>query len=547
MKDERKTKRQLIAELAEMRRRISQLEVARAKPDKIEDAPQDSKQILAAVVSSVTDYMSMIDENYNVVWANHVAKGLFGSNIVGKKCYTAYHGRGKPCQPCIVKETFVDGKVHEHEMKAIRASGHKISFWCIASVAESYEDGRPKLVVEIFRDITDRKKTECELLRARKEAEAASRAKSEFLANMSHEIRTPLNAIMGFAQLLDEDADNPLPDNQREFLGYILSSGESLLRIIDDILDLSKIEAGKITLENTECSLKEMINELHKIFKQRVDEKRIELRISYGKDLSDKVLSDPTRLRQILFNLIGNAIKFTENGYVEIGIQKGNGFPQSLEFYVRDTGIGIPQEKIESIFNPFEQVDGSATRKYGGTGLGLAIVSRLITLMGGEIKVVSQLGKGSTFYFQIPCKPVEGKLEEGPRMDDMSPQVSDEARKYILVAEDNYLSYRLIEFLLNKKGFEVVRARNGEDAVSIYKTKREEICLILMDVNMPVLGGLEATKVIRKYNNKIPIIALTAHAMKGDRERFLEAGCTEYICKPLKQSKLFKKIEQCIR
>jgi CheY-like chemotaxis protein len=254
-------------------------------------------------------------------------------------------------------------------------------------------------------------------------------------------------------------------------------------------------------------------------------------------------------LRQVLLNLIGNAIKFTDKGYVEIGVQRGISFPEYLEFYIRDTGVGIPQERLESVFDPFEQVDGSTTRTYGGTGLGLAIVSRLIRLMGGEIKVISQLGKGSTFHFQIPYKPVQGIVERPLKTkgtDDS--QISDEVKKCILVAEDNDLNYRLIETILTKKDFDVVRARNGEDAVSIYKTERHGIDLILMDIHMPVLGGLEATRVIREqHNDGVPIIATTAYAMKGDRERFLKAGCTDYISKPLKPSELLEKIEQCIK
>jgi signal transduction histidine kinase len=382
-----------------------------------------------------------------------------------------------------------------------------------------------------------------------KKALEASRLKSEFLANISHEIRTPLNAIMGFGQLLDDDLEDPLSDKQGEFLGYILSSGENLLNVINDILDLSKIEAERLTLENFECPLREIIDELYKMLSQKADEKGIELKISYGKDISDKILSDPTRLRQILLNLIGNAIKFTDKGYVEIGIQKGSNFPEHLEFYVRDTGIGIPQEKIESIFNPFEQVDGSMTRKYGGTGLGLAIVSRLIGLMGGEIKVVSQSGKGSTFYFEIPYKPVQERAEKPVKVKEAdAPQVpSSDIKKCILVAENDGLIYRLIETILTKKGFDLLRAENGEDAISVCKTKRNEIDLILIDEEMPLLGGFKATKVMKKYSGEIPIIAITADAVKGDRQRFLEAGCTDHISKPLKPSGLLEKIEQCIK
>ncbi len=414
--------------------------------------------------------------------------------------------------------------------------------------------GNKPLLQAAMRDVTEHRRMEQKLAEQNEElklqtqkALETSRLKSEFLANVSHEIRTPLNAIIGFARLLEEDLENPLKDNQREFIGYIVSGGENLLNIINDILDLSKIEAGKITLENMECSPREIVDELHNMFRQRTAEKGIDLRVSYEDGMSDRVLSDPTRLRQILLNLIGNAVKFTDKGYVEIGVQRGNNYPDYFEFYVRDTGIGIPQEKIESIFKPFEQVDGSITRKYGGTGLGLTVASRLIGLMGGEINVISQLGKGSTFYFQIPYEPVKVEAEKPSEERTDAPQISNKVRKYILAAEDNDLNYTLIEVFLTKNGFSLMRARNGEDAISVYKTKRDVINLILMDVRMPVLGGLEATEVIRKYDDGIPIIALTAHAMKGDRERFLEVGCTDYISKPLKPSELLEKIKKYIK
>jgi signal transduction histidine kinase len=442
--------------------------------------------------------------------------------------------------PIVVLTGFDDEEMGVQAMQAgaqdYLAKGQDVNRSLIRCIRYAIERKKAETQIKTYtQELAERNK---QLNLQTQKALEASRLKSEFLANMSHEIRTPLNAIMGFAQLLKDDSENPLTDSQREFLGYVLSGGENLLNIINDILDLSRVEAEKITLENIECSLKDIIDELHKMFKQRADEKGIDLRISYEEDISDKLLSDPTRLRQILLNLTGNAIKFTDKGYVEIGVQKGNNFPERLEFYVRDTGIGIPQEKIESIFNPFEQVDGSMTRKYGGTGLGLAIVNRLVGLMGGEIKVISQLGKGSTFYFQILYEAV-GDIVEPPEIKGKEGGKG----RVILVAEDNDLNYRLIETLLTKKDFDVVRARNGEDAISIYKTKRDEIRLILMDVQMPVLGGLEATKVIRKYNGNVPIIAITAHAMKGDQEKFLEAGCTDYISKPFRPRELLGKIK----
>jgi PAS domain S-box-containing protein len=515
---------------------------------------QQTTELLTSIMDSATEYVIVAaDDKGTILNWNKGAENLLeyeAEEVLNRESINIFYTKESPNSEAVeanINQMIQNKKPYYREIQYVKKSGKAFP---VSEIVMPRFDHQGDFVgiLTIARDITDRKRVEQELKLQTQKALEASRLKSEFLANMSHEIRTPLNAIMGFAQLLEDDPENPLTDTQREFLRYILSGGESLLAIINDILDLSKIEAGKITLENIECSLKEIISELYKMFKQRADEKGIDLRISYGEDISDKILSDPTRLRQILLNLTGNAIKFTDKGYVEIGVQKGNNYPDYFEFYVRDTGIGIPQEKVQSIFKPFEQADGSMTRKYGGTGLGLTVANRLISLMGGEINVISELGKGSTFYFHIPYKPVEGTSEKLLKTEITDgPHVSGEVRRCILVAEDNDPNYRLIEALLTKNGFDTVRAENGEDAISIYKTKRDEIDLILMDVHMPVLGGLEATRVIREqYNDGIPIIALTAYAMKGDLERFLKAGCTDYVSKPLTSSELLEKIEQCV-
>ena len=389
----------------------------------------------------------------------------------------------------------------------------------------------------LFLDITDRKEMEEELRRARIAAEASTKAKSAFLANMSHEIRTPLNGILGFTGLT---LQTKLDAEQRENLETVEHSARSLLRIISDILDFSKIEADRLDLESAPFSLRECLEKAAGTVLVSASQKQLLFSWTVSPRTPDLLLGDEIRLRQILLNTMGNAVKFTSEGSVttEVGATSFDGRRVELQFAVRDTGIGVPPEKQRFIFEPFRQAEGYMTRKYGGTGLGLAIVKRLLDLVGGRIWVESKEGVGSTFYFTAPFL-----LSDKPRASRDGAETLDEVPVpplSILVAEDNAVSRLLVGRLLAKQGHTVTEARTGRDAFTLCEEGTFD--LILMDVQMPDMDGFEATAEIRERERltgeHIWIIALTAHAIKGDRERCLNAGMDDYLTKPIQPDEL---------
>jgi len=401
----------------------------------------------------------------------------------------------------------------------------------------------------LFKDITQRRQTEkkmeeyAEELAAKNEelkvetekAKEADRLKSEFLANVSHEIRTPLSTIKGAAYLLNKSS---LSEEQRRFCSMIRDSGEHLLRIINDILDLARIEAGQARLEEKELSLKELVEKTVFGFELRAKRKRLELNIVYPSDLPLEIRADEGKLSQVLTNLVDNALKFTQQGKVEVKLEKLADL--NIRLQVKDTGIGISEQKLSHIFEKFYQVDGTSRRKYEGTGLGLTIVRELANLMAGKIEARSRLGKGSTFSFTFPYSAAKQRMVQAK--DQAKPKTKQQLKKKIniLIAEDDDSGYYIMESLLDN--YTTSRAVDGKEVLE--KIREKDYDLVLMDIQMPEMDGLETTRKIREKDSTLPIIALTAKAMKGDRERCLEAGCSDYLPKPIELEELIAKVSQ---
>jgi len=400
-------------------------------------------------------------------------------------------------------------------------------------ILETSPGGTPAKRIGAILDITGRKRIEAQLTAAMQVAEEASRVKSEFLANMSHELRTPLNGAMGMMQLL---ALGSLSAEQRDYVETALGCCRSLTQLLADILDLSKVEAGKLELFNERFAPADLLESVRSTFLLQAEARQLQLDCRVDPSAPAEVLGDPARLRQILFNLVGNALKFTEKGVVTVGVC---GLPADrqghcrLLFSVTDTGIGIPDDKIQAVFGAFTQVDGARTRKYQGTGLGLHIVKRLAQLMGGTISVESEEGWGTTIHC---CLPFESPVpSEGTDSDDRRPRPEVE-RKRVLVVEDERINRLALCRILEHLGHGTDWAANGEEA--LLRLAQNDYDLIFMDIQMPVMNGVEATRRIRAAENlgekrNVPIVALTAHAMSGDREAFIQAGMNGYLPKPV--------------
>jgi len=486
-----------------------------------------------SILQTIPFGMDIVDETGTVLYQSDRLKDVFGESAIGYKCWELYLDNKKQCSDCPLIEGIADGETKVYESHGVL--GNRI--FDISHTGIIYKG--KKAMLKIFQDITDRKKKEAELIKAKEKAEESDRLKSAFLTNMSHEIRTPMNAILGFTELLK--VPNISSDDQLEFIQTIQMSGVRMLNTINSIVDISKIESGLVTVDIRETNINEKLEFTYKFFKPEVELKGLKFSFKTGLPSKEAIIkTDNEKVYGILINLVRNAIKFTYKGSIEFGYEKKGEY---LEFFVKDTGVGINMKQKEFIFERFRQGSDSHDRGYEGCGLGLSIAKSYVEMLGGRLWVESEKGLGSTFYFTIPYSTV---LEEKADIENAGSAEHKEDQLQtlkILIVEDDEVSFSLLSRFIKKISKDVLHAVSGIEAIEVCKNN-PDLDLVLMDIRMPKMNGLEATSQIRSFNKEIKIIAQTAYGFESDHKEAIEAGCNDYITKPINSALLYELISK---
>jgi PAS domain S-box-containing protein len=524
-----------------LRKMLQHLDPSKVVPGRVRSA-----------LDTLTEGLLVLDNQERIVLANHAFARLVGKTpeeLLGVRMAQmpwvedANEMAPKPWIDALREKT-----AQRNMMLRLRDSAGTVRTFAVNCSPVLGQDGKYRGVLASFDDVTELESQKIELHKSKEIAENANRAKSEFLARMSHEIRTPMNAILGFADILRRGYEENEAE-RKEYLETIHSSGQHLLELINDILDLSKIESGRMQVEHTRFSPHEVIQEVVTVLRVRAKQKNISLDYDWNGELPETIANDPTRLRQVITNIVGNAIKFTEKGSVKVvashidddGVSK-------LAIEITDSGIGIQSDSVNNLFQPFSQADTSITRRFGGTGLGLAISRQLAEAMGGSIAVSSEYGKGSTFIITIETGPLDGIVMLEAKPIGLHENADEEKTLRlpalrVLSVDDGESNQKLISVVLHRAGvLEVEQARNGRDGLQ--KALSGKYDVVLMDMQMPIMDGYTAVTELRKSGSKVPVVALTAHAMKGEEEKCLAAGCTAFCPKPIEVDLLLRKIAE---
>jgi len=544
-------KNRLVRLAPAVRRALRESKLQKEYQNAIDTLRQREEQY-RTLVEGMNEGLMLSDNNDTIIFINQQTcniTGFLAEELIGKACHTTLFDLENGKKILEKNKLRQQGIKDIYEIELTRKNSDKI--WIRCSGSPVYDNaGSVAGSVGVFEDINDRKKAENErqkltheLVLAKEKAEESDRLKSAFLANISHEIRTPMNGILGFSELLK--TPELAPEVQERYIEVIEQSGNRMLNIINDIVDISKIEAGQMIIHLDETNVNQLLRDLYVFFTPEASSKGIKLAITT--DLADKnsiIQTDHTKLAQVLTNLIKNALKFTKSGSIEFGYNSTAEtlHATSLQFFVKDTGAGIPKDQMEMIFERFRQGSVSLTRAYEGAGLGLSISKAFVEMLGGRIWVESELGKGSFFFFELPLNKPEPKLKEA---NDIQTIHTDQVSYCLLVAEDDKNSMEYIKALLELEHIIILEANTGIMAVNQVKN-HPEINMVLMDLKMPEMDGFEATRQIKLLRPELPVIAQTAYSFTEEKEKAKQAGCDDYLSKPIKKMILLEKIYQHI-